>query len=84
LELARKIDAVVLVARLNQTTIDDGVELRSLAERLDIKFVGVIVTGAPLVGVRRAYGGHPSRSAREGSLNVLLARVPRWRARPKV
>ena len=49
LELARKVDGVVLVVRRNQTTTDETREIRALVERLDIRLLGTVMTGATAV-----------------------------------
>lgn len=52
LELAKVVDGVVLVVRLKHVTWDDARELRTIAARLDIHLVGVVVVG---VEARRDY-----------------------------
>jgi tyrosine-protein kinase len=52
LELAKLVDGVVLVVRLKQVTWDEARELRTIAARLDIHIVGVVVVG---VEARRDY-----------------------------
>jgi succinoglycan biosynthesis transport protein ExoP len=47
LELAKLADGVIIVVRLQHATRDDARELRSLAARLGIQLVGVVVTDGP-------------------------------------
>jgi polysaccharide biosynthesis transport protein len=79
IEIARAVDAVVLVARRNQATTDEGSELRSLADRLRIQFVGVIFNGAPGVGI---YGGDSRieswRTSAKASGRAWASAAARW------
>ena len=58
LEIVQRVDAVVLVARLGATTINDLVHLRKLIDEHKLPAVGVIVNN---VAVDRSYGGYGYR-----------------------
>jgi receptor protein-tyrosine kinase len=49
LELARMVDGVVMVTKLNRATTDEAREVRSVVERLDIHLLGTVITDAPPV-----------------------------------
>lgn len=59
IELAKHVDGVIVVVRLQNATRDEARELRSIAARLDIPIVGVVVIG---VRGRRDYGYLPYSS----------------------
>lgn len=50
LELARVVDGVVVVARRNNVTSEEAKEVRSLAERLGLSLVGVVLTDVEPTG----------------------------------
>jgi tyrosine-protein kinase len=60
LELAKLVDGVIIVVRLTHATRDDARELRSLAARLGIQIIGVVVTDGParLSSHYRSYRAH--------------------------
>jgi polysaccharide biosynthesis transport protein len=47
LELAKKVDRVMLVARMFQTTIDEARKTRRSLDRIGVNALGVVVVGAP-------------------------------------
>jgi len=64
--IAQRVDGMLLVSRLDRSTLEDAVETTDLLERLDVRPLGVVV-----VGVRRslsyAYAGGSARTDDERS-----------------
>ena len=60
LELARKVDGVVVVARRNQVTTEEAREVRDLVERLGVNLLGVVLTDVEPIG--SYYGQYEARS----------------------
>ena len=50
LELARRVDGVVMVARRNDVTTEEAREVRNLVERLGINLLGVVLTDVEPMG----------------------------------
>jgi non-specific protein-tyrosine kinase len=61
--LARRVDSVVLVSRLDRATVEDLTEVRDMIERLEVHALGVVVVGARR-SIGYVYAG--AASAREG------------------
>jgi Mrp family chromosome partitioning ATPase len=61
--LARTVDSVIVVSRLDRATLEDLTELRDMLERLEVHALGVVVVGARR-SIAYAYAG--AASAREG------------------
>jgi non-specific protein-tyrosine kinase len=60
--LARTVDSVIVVSRLDRATLEDLAELRDMLERLEVHALGVVVVGARR-SIAYAYAG--AASARE-------------------
>ena len=59
LEIAKKVDGVVLVARLRETRVDEAYRARQSLERVGVKPLGVIVSGVVRAkAYNRRYGGY--------------------------
>jgi polysaccharide biosynthesis transport protein len=63
LEIAKKVDGVVLVCRLRETRVDEVERTRQSLERIGVKPLGVIVSGVVRAkAYRRRYGGYYAKS----------------------
>lgn len=59
LEIAKKVDGVILVCRLRETRVDEAQRTRQSLERIGVKPLGVIVTGVTRAkAYYRRYGGY--------------------------
>lgn len=69
--IAQRVDGMLLVSRLDRSTLEDVVETTDLLERLDVRPLGVVV-----VGVRRslsyAYAGGSARTDDERSTELRV------------
>jgi len=54
--LARRVDSVIVVSRLDRATLEDLTELRDMIERLEVHALGVVVVGARR-SITYAYAG---------------------------
>ena len=59
LEIAKKVDGVILVGRMRSTRVDEALRTRQSLERIGVKPLGVIVAGVARVkAYYRRYGGY--------------------------
>jgi len=54
--LARRVDSVIVISRLDRATLEDLTEMRDMIERLEVHALGVVVVGARR-SIAYAYAG---------------------------
>jgi capsular exopolysaccharide synthesis family protein len=70
--LAQRVDGIVVVSRLDRSTLEDAIEMNDLLDRLDARALGLVV-----VGVRRTVGyAYAGGSRREFERRDPAARTP--------